>query len=375
MDWGFSFEDILFLNPPGQEMDGNGGDMSVMWTSKYGSITSSIIGFFSGLGDAAKKYGTGIEPGEGCDNLTFEKDGATDGVNEMGLAFHLLELGKSHGTQYAQPSTTEEVNISFMRWGRYVLDNFATVAEALEGLKKLTTIDERLCTGIEVTDGQTGAFLGVHMAIEDATGDSAIIEHVDGEMQIYHSRTDALVMTNEPPFDGQKELLSKYEPWGGDITLPANLPGTVGSPDRFVRLEYYLQYTPKPANYAEAVANIRSLISNTNVPFGAPYGGGVYPTWWTSIIDVTDQIYFFDWLPTPNMVWVELQEIEWDSVPGILMLKPQGIDLVGDVLCDFETLDGGDPMLPNCMDDGEANDDSVDASNDPPVGLRGVASE
>ncbi len=113
-------------------------------------------------------------------------------------------------------------------------------------------------------------------AIEDATGDSAIIEHVDGEMQIYHSRTDALVMTNDPPFDQQKELLAKYEPWGGDITLPDNLPGTVSSPDRFVRLEYYLQYTPEPANYAEAIANIRSLISNTNVPFGAPYGGGEF---------------------------------------------------------------------------------------------------
>lgn len=42
------------------------------------------------------------------------------------------------------------------------------------------------------------------------------------------------------------------------------------SVDRMIRLEYYLQYTPVPANYAEAIANVRSLISNTNVPFGAP---------------------------------------------------------------------------------------------------------
>ena len=38
MDWGFSFEDVLFLNPPGQEMDGGAGDMSVKWTSKYVSV-------------------------------------------------------------------------------------------------------------------------------------------------------------------------------------------------------------------------------------------------------------------------------------------------------------------------------------------------
>jgi len=81
-----------------------------------------------------------------------------------------------------------------------------------------------------------------------------------------------------------------------------------------IRLEYYLQYTPEPANYAEAIANVRSLISNTNVPFGAPvsrlimqylltrpsqkkyslllyhpfvsqYGDGIYPTWWASFVD------------------------------------------------------------------------------------------
>ena len=50
-----------------------------------------------------------------------------------------------------------------MRRGRYVLDNFATVAEAVEGLKKLTTIDERMCTGIEITDGVAGFHLGAHM--------------------------------------------------------------------------------------------------------------------------------------------------------------------------------------------------------------------
>ena len=38
MDWGFSFEDILFLNPPGLEMDGGAGDLSVEWTSKYVSM-------------------------------------------------------------------------------------------------------------------------------------------------------------------------------------------------------------------------------------------------------------------------------------------------------------------------------------------------
>ena len=66
----------------------------------------------------------------------------------------------------------------------------------------------------------------------------------------------------------------RYSPWGGDISLPENLPGGVHSWERFVRLEYFLQYLPEPENYGEAIAYVRSLISNTNVPFGAPYPGG-----------------------------------------------------------------------------------------------------
>ena len=76
----------------------------------------------------------------------------------------------------------------------------------------------------------------------------------------------------------QMNLLKKYQPWGGDIVLPKNLPGSVASEDRFVRLKYYLQYTPEPTTEAMAVAIVKSLIASTNVPFGAPYQGGVYPT-------------------------------------------------------------------------------------------------
>jgi len=123
--------------------------------------------------------------------------------------------------------------------------------------------------------------------MEDATGDSAIVEHVDGKFQFYHSKSEALVMTNEPPYDQQKEILAKYDFMGGNITLPDNLPGTVDSVDRMIRLEYYLTTSPEPKTEAESIAFVRSLISSSNVPFGAPYNGGVYPTWWASYIDVS----------------------------------------------------------------------------------------
>ena len=92
-----------------------------------------------------------------------------------------------------------------------------------------------------------------------------------------------------------------------------------------------------------------------------------YPTWLTSFIDNTDQIYFYDWLLTPDMVQVELEEIDRESLPGTLMLKPQAdIEITDNNLCDFTTLDGDDPMLEECAET---------AASERSVGIRGVAIE
>ena len=134
--------------------------------------------------------------------------------------------------------------------------------QTVDALRQVRLTAGNLCFG-------EGRELGVHVAIEDATGDSAVIEHVGGEMQIYHGK-NITVMTNEPAMNKQYELLKQFQPWGGDLVLPKNLPGSVASEDRFVRLKYYIDYAPKPKSEAMAIANIKSLIASTNVPFGAP---------------------------------------------------------------------------------------------------------
>ena len=49
------------------------------------------------------------------------------------------------------------------------------------------------------------------------------------------------------------------------------------------------------------------------------------------------------------MIWVELNDVAWDELNGkSIMLQPQNSELVGNVLCDFVTLDGDDPKLGAC---------------------------
>ena len=75
-------------------------------------------------------------------------------------------------------------------------------------------------------------------------------------------------------------------------------------------------------------------------------------------MDTTDQIYFYDWALTPNMIWVDLNDINWDEIEDTLMLHPQIPELEGNVLCDFTTLDGDYPELEACAMPEEGPEDT-----------------
>ncbi len=83
------------------------GPRSVRWTSKYGSVVSSAF-------EAA----------------------TADGMNEQGLVANLLYLAESDYQK--QPRDAAQQSISISAWAQYVLDNFATVAEAVTALKQET---------------------------------------------------------------------------------------------------------------------------------------------------------------------------------------------------------------------------------------------
>ncbi len=96
--------------------------------------------------------------------------------------------------------------LTIAAWAQYVLDNFATVQEAVDALRKEPF---RI-----VTDKVPGEdrLATLHLSLSDATGDSAIIEYIDGKQIIHHSRSYQ-VMTNSPIFEKQlamEEYLEAY---------------------------------------------------------------------------------------------------------------------------------------------------------------------
>jgi choloylglycine hydrolase len=284
-------------------MTGGNFPGAAQWTSKYGSVVCSIIPY-------ARKYGFEVD------------DGGTDGINEKGLGAHVLYL---EATQYAEPDATPAV--SYLRWARYILDNFATVKEAVEGMKNIRIAAVKL--GKEV--------LGAHLAIEDPSGDNAIFEVLDGKLVIHHGQ-EYTVMTNDPPYDWQVVNLSQYNGFGGSKSMP----GSIEPGDRFVRLAYYTKHLPDPETPEQAVGYAMSAIRNVAVPFGAPYGGrtgaATYPTWWMSATDLDRGIYFFNWAKNPNIVWIHTKEIDYSEGSGCRVVDPKDPALAGDITRSFKPL-------------------------------------
>lgn len=293
MDWPESTEPILTIFPRGTRHDGGlllgeriVADNALVWEAAYGTLVVSVYGL-----------------------------GAAEGVNEAGLAAHMLYLNE---TDFG-PVDPERPAIHAALWVQYLLDNAATVREALE-----------LQAALQLVMAEArGALSTVHLALEDATGDSAVIEYVEGRPTVYHDAAHR-VMTNSPPFDQQLALLAQR-----DFAEPASsisLPGNVESVDRFTRASYFLNVLPTPGNEREAMASMLAVIRNCSIPFGAPYKDeGVLNTEYRVVNDLTNRRLFFEMATLPSVIWVDWGALDFSEGSGVRTLDPDDLSLSGNV--------------------------------------------
>jgi choloylglycine hydrolase len=299
MDWKSDMMTNLYVLPKGIERTGETGPNSIRWKAKYGSVVAT-----------------------GYDVST------TDGVNEAGLEANLLWLVESEYPSFGKDSRP---GLTIAAWAQYVLDNFATVDEAVAGLEKQPfTI---------VTDNVPGEnrLTTLHLSMSDASGDSAIIEYVEGRQVIHHGR-QYQVMTNSPIFDQQLALNAYWKDIGGTTMLP----GTNRAADRFARASFYVNAIPKDENPNRAVASVFSVIRNVSVPYGlnTPEEPNISSTRWRTVFDHKRKLYFFESALTPNTFWVNLKAIDFSPETGKVMRLDLGDDqdhiYSGDATKDFK---------------------------------------
>lgn len=246
-------------------------------------------------------------------------------MNEKGLVANLLWLVQSEYPSFDQDGGRPGLTIA--AWAQYVLDNFATVAEAVEALKR-----EEFVIVTDFIPG-TDKFTTVHLSISDPTGDNAIFEYIDGQLVIHHDPSYT-VMTNDPVFE---EQLAIDEYWR-NIPGTTFLPGTNRAADRFVRASYYIDAIPQTDDTRIAVASVFSVIRNTSVPYGISTEGfpNLSTTQWRVVADQKNLVYYFETAVTPNTFWVDLKKIDFSENSGARVLKVTNAETyAGEVSAEF----------------------------------------
>lgn len=147
MDWTERMGTRLYVMPKGIAHEGLVEENALSWTSKFGSVVSTIWD---------------------C--------GTADGLNEAGLCADVLYLAEAaYGER--EPCLP---GLSVALWCQYFLDNFATVAEAVDAAKSMQIQPIELIHKGEHVDAP------LHLSLSDSTGDSAVIEILYGMPVIHH---------------------------------------------------------------------------------------------------------------------------------------------------------------------------------------------
>ena len=321
MDWKKDIPTALWIFPRGMNRSGGIGTKSLTWTSKYGSVVSV-----------------------GYDSVT------ADGMNEKGLVANLLWLGEAKYGKSNKPS------LSIGAFAQYVLDNYKNVEDAVKGLKEtsfqiksasLPKNQITLPTGTPIPTSKDSFIrlkkpltihlpTSMHLAISDASGDSAVVEFIKGEMVINHSKKYKVV-TNSPTFEKQLAINSYWKEVGGN----AMLPGTHRPADRFVRANFYTNHPVKGiqaklynTDERRAVSKAFSIIREASVPLGVSIPLVTLPnginkpfdivpassTIWRTIADQKALKYYFDGAVSPSTFWVDINKLNLNKDANVKKL-------------------------------------------------------
>jgi choloylglycine hydrolase len=297
MNWYVRYPTTLWKFPRGMKRSGLTKKNPAQWTSRYGSLAL-------------------VQTADG-------KSATADGINEKGLVANLLYLAE---TRYPQrdPKVPGIASSIFLQ---YLLDNFATVAEAVAFLEKGSV------QIVPVPIPNSEHLPTMHIALSDASGDSAVVEFLDGKTVIHHDKAYQ-VMANSPIFEKQLALTAYWNEIG-DVFLP----GTRKSPDRFVRADYYNRHLPEPESYEEAVASLLSIMRNVSSPFGEadPKKPNISTTMWRVVHDQSNLRLFYESTVAPNVVWIDLKNFDFSAGTPVKKLDMESHSLSGDVSKRFET--------------------------------------
>ena len=265
LDWKTPIPTNLYVYPRGMAKKGHNLPGAVEWTSRYGAV-----------------YAVGYD------------GGVTEGMNEKGLVVNGLFC---KGSEYVNEHTAGRAPMSLAMFPAWILDLCATTDEAVALLK-----DQNFSITGATFDG--GTVSALHWGITDPTGRTAIVEFTGGDITIY-TGDDMPVLTNDPTYPQMKAINEYWVKIGGTHALP----GTVSSPDRFVRASFFDSHVEKTSDADLGFSITRSIMANVSVPYTYTSGeANLSATQWRSYANIRDLRYYFDVVTNDGVFYIDLRD-------------------------------------------------------------------
>ena len=252
---GVSLQELMYgAAPPNPDM---------AWTSRYGSVTFNAWG----------------------------KEFIDGGINEAGLYIHEMSLP---GTRF--PEDDELPRMFMMQWMQYQLDNYASVEEVLLNLSTI------------VLDGWPW-----HFFVSDRDGNTAAIEFVDGDIQVYTGESMPIPVLCNTAYPEELANLANYVGFGGEEPVRLQDKRT----ERFVHAAHMIQNAPPTVDEGYGFEILETLERGL--------------TQWSIVIDVNQGIVYFRTSTDGRIKYFDMAHLDFTLDTPVRMLDVNA-RLGGDVL-------------------------------------------
>lgn len=246
-----------------------------------------------------------------------------DGQNNAGLA-----LSANFFPQYAQYMTVnkdDQKYASILELTQFILSNFSSTNDVITALSDYKVWEDQ-------AKGSPQRPM-VHLMISDKSGNSAVVEWIDGKMVVYKN---ASIMTNAPDYNWHTTNIKNYIGLSNKTinSIPLNksssitafgqggggfgLPGDYTSTSRYVKMAFLKYYSTPPKTLNENVQYVDHLLNNVDIPQGAitdkdsDTGVTYYDeTQWVAIKSLKNNVlYFANYDNRTNFVEIDLNSIK-----------------------------------------------------------------
>lgn len=182
-------------------------------------------------------------------------------------------------------------------------------------------------------DSSILGYIKVHLYLQDAKGDAAIISYINKKLVIHSGESVEIFAIANDPYDESVKYTKQFQGFGGNLPIPSEFdafPAFANSLQRFARAAYALKITPKIETEQQAISYVFNALAYAQNP--CPN------TQWTAVFDLSDKTMYLRSIENQQIRIVRLNEFDISEGQALKFLSINN-NLSGYVENEFAVLD------------------------------------